>query len=136
MRVLLGVVSLGLTACASVQPAHVDARMQAWEGVHIETLMDAWGPPDREYEAAGRQFFSWSSQRRERGGGPTMGVGVGGGGGHVGVSVGTLFGLGGGGGGVCTRSAELDQDGRVVRLRWNGDPDYCDKLTPRRTSGG
>lgn len=132
MRPLMPLFALALTACASVPPAEVDARMNAWEGVHINTLMDSWGPPSNQYEAAGVKYFSWSNEQRGTGASsPSIGVGVGSFGGNVGVNLGTVFG-GGPKNAICTRSAELAADGTVKRIRWNGEPEYCRDVTPVR----
>lgn len=131
MRALCLFPLLVLSACVSMAPGEVDTRVRAYEGLHINELMSAWGPPTNQYQAAGKQYFSWSSQEVDSGG-PSFGIGIGGYGSNVGGSVGTTV-----GGGVrsinCVRSAELDAAGKVAVIRWNGDPGLCAKVTPRRT---
>lgn len=129
----LVVLILTLAGCASMSPAQVDAKMRSWEGLHINELMNAWGPPTNQYEAAGKQYFSWTSQERPSGNAsPSVGVSAGSYGGHMGISLGTVFSTGNSGPQMCVRSAELDASGKVSSIRWSGDPDYCDKVTPRR----
>lgn len=131
MRTMSLVLAVAMMAgCASVPPAEVDAKMRAWEGIHINELMNAWGPPTNQYQAAGHQYFSWSSQSTDSGG-PSFGIGLGSYGTHSGGSVGTS--VGGGYKTVnCQRSAELDPAGKVVAIRWNGDSTYCNEVTPKR----
>ncbi|WP_341503743.1 hypothetical protein [Gallaecimonas sp. GXIMD4217] len=131
MRVLWLMPLLVLAACTSVSPAGVDARLGQWYGQPVERLLDKWGVPDRvEQLEPGRSWLVY--QNRKRGSGPHVGLGVGAGSGNVFGSVSTLLYAGPD---SCTRQVE-SRNGRVSKIRWQGDAKLCWELSPAPAAQG
>ncbi|WP_115718755.1 hypothetical protein [Gallaecimonas mangrovi] len=124
---------LCLGGCASVPPAKVDARMAMWQGVSAEALMDKWGVPSQTTKVEGQDWLVYRNTQTSAK--PTIGLGVGGGSGNVFGSLGTTLG-GGPSTTGCTRQVVIGNDGKVSRIRWQGDPKLCWKLTPEPTAAG
>lgn len=127
MKRLALVVLLGLAGCASVSPATVNSRMQSWYGVSADALMDKWGVPAQTNKVDGQDWLIYRQSQQSSS--PSVGIGIGGGGGHVFGSVGTVF--GGSKTTGCVRQVVV-MAGKVVQIRWQGDPQLCLKLTPPR----
>ena len=126
MRILFSsIFLLTLTACVSMQEA--DNRVLAWQTTNLDTLIQAWGLPDKEQVIASRKFYVWNSLDNSTG--PTIGVSVGTGGRRGGISLGTLLG-GDSEQNYCSRVVEVDANDNIVGIQWNGDPALCYEVTP------
>ncbi|WP_251359357.1 hypothetical protein [Kangiella sp. TOML190] len=126
----LSIISLlMLTACASVPPADVDAKLTAWQGQSINTLIQAWGVPTQEREINGIKYAEWNA--REVSQRPSVNVGVGGYGSHVFGSIGTTI-FGGRKETNCLVQVGYNQEGTVISSNWSGDTDTCDAAIPEK----
>jgi len=61
LRYLLLAVAVVLTSCATT--AGYEKSLNSWVGAEEADLVRAWGPPDQTYEAGGRKFIAYASQR-------------------------------------------------------------------------
>lgn len=123
--ILIIILALTLTACVTMQQA--DARVQAWQETTLDTLIKAWGLPDKEQTIASRKFYVWNSLDDSTS--PTVGISLGTGGRHGGISLGTLLG-GDSEQNYCSRVVEVDANDNIIGIQWNGEPSLCYEVTP------
>ena len=122
---LTALIALSLTACVSMQDA--DTRVQAWKNTQLNTLIKAWGLPDKEQVIANRKFYVWNTLADSSS--PTIGISVGTGGRRGGISLGTILG-GDSEQNYCSRVVEVDANDNIIGIQWNGDPSLCFDVTP------
>lgn len=126
MKHLLMLVLLALlTGCVTMQEA--DARVQAWNKTELNTLIKAWGLPDKEQVIGQRKFYVWNSLDNSNN--PTIGISLGTGGRRGGISLGTILG-GDAEQNYCSRVVEVDANENIIGIQWNGEPSLCYEVTP------
>lgn len=114
-----------LSACVTLEDA--DKRVQAWKNTELNTLIKAWGLPDKEQVISQRKFYVWNSLADSNS--PSIGISVGTGGRHGGISLGTILG-GNTEQNFCSRVVEVDANDNIIGIQWNGDPAVCYDVTP------
>ncbi|GAA4364229.1 hypothetical protein [Kangiella marina] len=116
--------------CASIKPAEIDSKLNAWQGSNINTVIQTWGVPTADREINNQKYAEWNT--REIKNRPSFNVGVGGFGGNFFGSIGTTL-FGGKKDLYCTVQVGYNDQGIVTHANWSGDPDACDSAIPERT---
>lgn len=119
-RIALTLILLALAGCSTT--GTMGEIVGSWQGEHIDTVVQQWGVPDREYKtASGRTIYEWGSSTS--GSMPTFATTTG----HV-SSTGhvhaTTFTTPSHISGSCTRRLTADGDGKIINGAWGGS-DCC-----------
>ncbi len=120
-----------LAGCTSIPIADVNQRINSWQSASFDQIIQYWGLPSKTTQVNDIYYAEWSHTEHQQGNSSvSVGSGTRIGNGAIGIGF-TLFQLGGSDD-TCNRTIRYRKSGEVIDIRWQGDQDFCYKLTPDR----